>query len=362
MLFLIPNSGAFLDPIPIYNLLLDLAIHHNKAQIGLVAKLLAQEFNSLSRFRMSDSKCDTFLVRCIDNVLINDPSLQTVEDMTKFVEQIIRCQSLSEDVKDILPLEDLFFYMIRAQSKSFQKVELTWIKLNFIKSVVELSDQKSWRSLNNDPVPTLGMHSNLRPKLKAIVFSFIVFVLQFLDYFWQNPIRKEIAVDLLNLVLDKKLTRNLTEDEFTLLTLLLRDSLKSSRVGKASTTQIYVAYCERRLPKPLREVIDLTQNIYHDQILHYATITTDFIWICDVYSEYNLFLEDIKTALPYILPSLTVHEFNRLFQFLQMYFYKNSVVSLLRRAIFDVDKSVDKTLLFKCLCDIVTEQILIPLR
>ena len=186
--------------------------------------------------------------------------------------------------------------------------------------------------------------------------------MQFLDYFWQTPNRKQLAIELLNFVLEHKLTRNLAEDELMVMSELLRQSLKSSRVRKASTTQIYIAYCETRLPKPLSEIIDLTQNIYHDQILHYVTITSNFMWICQVYPEYNIFKDDITTAVSHILPALTVHEFNRLFKFLQLYFYNNSAIALLRKAIFNADKSVDKKNMIHWLFDIVNKEILIPLR
>ena len=147
-----------MDPIPVFTLLFDLALNHNKAQIGLIAKLLTQELSSLSSFRFSDSQSDTFLVRCFDNFLIDKPSLQTVEDMIKLIEEIIVSQSLLPDRKPILKLEDMFFYLIKSQCKNFQQVELTWVKLNLIKSIVELSGNELWQSLNDDPVPTIGMH------------------------------------------------------------------------------------------------------------------------------------------------------------------------------------------------------------
>ena len=188
-----------------------------------------------------------------------------------------------------------------------------------------------------------------------------MFLLQFIEYFWLNPNRKQLVIEILDLILDKKLTRNLTEEELSHLNELLANRF-AYIPGKASTHKIYLAYCEKRFPKAIGEVIDITHDIYHDQILSYATITSDFMWICQIYPEYQLFSDPMKIALNYILPALTTQEFYKLFKFLQMYYYNSTVVCQLRSAIFAIDRSIDKKSLIKALMDIVTNEVLIPMR
>ena len=59
------------------------------------------------------------------------------------------------------------------------------------------------------------------------------------------------------------MTRNLTEEELS----YIESLLSNVRPTTASTHKIYLAYIEYRFPKPIQEVIDIRQNIYHDQIL-----------------------------------------------------------------------------------------------
>jgi hypothetical protein len=91
-----------------------------------------------------------------------------------------------------------------------------------------------------------------------------------------------------------------------------------------------MTYIEERFPKPIAEVIDIRNNVYHDQILHYASITKDFMWICDIYPQYQVFTSFTKRALEHISPALIVEEWLQLFPFLRMYYFNAQVICLLR--------------------------------
>jgi hypothetical protein len=127
------------------------------------------------------------------------------------------------------------------------------------------------------------------------------------DYFWRTPLRKQLVVDIIKLIIKEKMTRNLTEEELSSI-----DSLLAKRAQKggqkASTHRIYMTYIEERFPKPIAEVINIRNNIYHDQILHYASITKGFVWICAIYTQYEVFTKDIKIALEHISPALIAQE------------------------------------------------------
>ncbi len=128
-----------------------------------------------------------------------------------------------------------------------------------------------------------------------------------MDYFWRTPLRKQLVVDIIKLIIKEKMTRNLTEEELSSI-----DSLLAKRAQKggqkASTHRIYMTYIEERFPKPIAEVINIRNNIYHDQILHYASITKGFVWICAIYTQYEVFTKDIKIALEHISPALIAQE------------------------------------------------------
>ena len=164
----------------------------------------------------------------------------------------------------------------------------------------------------------------------------------------------------MDLILEKKLSRNLTEEELTDFEELLSKQYRPSATtdGKATTHKIFLAFCEKRFPKPIEQVIDITKRIFHDQILSYATITPDFLWICHIYPEYEVFKEQTQTALKYILPALTTQQFYRLFKFLRMYYYNCTVVSYLRTAIFKCGTNVDKRPFINALMDIVVNEVL----
>ncbi len=159
------------------------------------------------------------------------------------------------------------------------------------------------------------------------------------------------------------MTRNLTEEELSSV-----DSLLAKRAQKggqkASTHRIYMTYIEERFPKPIAEVINIRNNVYHDQILHYASITKDFMWICDIYTLYEVFPQDIKIALEHISPALIAEEWLQLFRFLRMYYFNTQVVCLLRGAIVKQTEAIleNKKYMIKCLIDIVMNELLIPTR
>ena len=192
-----------------------------------------------------------------------------------------------------------------------------------------------------------------------ISYHLKAFLIQFVDYFWRNSSRKQLVVDILNVVIKEKMSRNLTEKEFT----DLDDLLSKRSPTTASTHRIYLVYIEERFPKPIEEVIDLRNDIFHDQILHYATITRDLKWICDIYPAYDVFTDHMKKALKHIAPSLIEKEWIQLFEFLRMYYYNNQVINHLREAISkQLETNCDKKFMILTLLKIVTNYLLIPTR
>ena len=147
------SSGVYLNPFPVYNLVLDLALHHNRAQAGLVAGLLSDQLYCLSTFKMSADNNETFLLKFIVYLLMEKPSIQLVEDITRVIEELVKCP-VAEGQEPVLALDQLFFYLIKYQT--LMKPDIVWLKLRLIKNIVELSGDQSWNTINLEPVPTLG--------------------------------------------------------------------------------------------------------------------------------------------------------------------------------------------------------------
>lgn len=148
-------SAIYQDPFSVYNLVLDLALHHNRAQTGLVAKLICHNLYDLSVFRMNSSQKETFVMQFILYVLMDKPSIQLVEDMTKLIEQIVNCP-MAEGVEPVLTLEEMFFHFV--PKSDFMREDIVWLKLNLMKNLIELSGDQSWNAIQTEPVPILGLY------------------------------------------------------------------------------------------------------------------------------------------------------------------------------------------------------------
>ncbi|CAG2121562.1 unnamed protein product, partial [Medioppia subpectinata] len=118
----------------------------------------------------------------------------------------------------------------------------------------------------------------------------------------------------------------------------------------------------RLFPKPIADVINISENIFHDQILHYAIATRDTAWISAVYPEYNLFTQQLLQAIAHIMPALTANEWLSLFKFLQLYYYNYEIVCLFRKAIRSTPDDTDRDFLTKCFVNIIKTELIIPSR
>ena len=131
---------------------MNLALHHNRPQIGLIARFISEQLYPLSTLAQNEDKV-TFLMKFIIHKLVEKPSLQLVDDILKLCVQINSSQS--PDGSDFaFPLDQFFFYIIK--DKCFPNPEIVWFKLILIKKLIELSGDNSWTDLNTNPAPTIG--------------------------------------------------------------------------------------------------------------------------------------------------------------------------------------------------------------
>jgi len=141
-----------LDPFSVYDLILDLALHHNKAQIGLVSQLITGKLYHLSTLALNQES-ETFLMKFIIHKLVENPTLQLVDNIVKFIVEINNCQ-LEEGLDYVLPFDQLFYFIIG--DECLAKADVVWLKILLMKHLIELSGDQSWDRLNTNPVPTIG--------------------------------------------------------------------------------------------------------------------------------------------------------------------------------------------------------------
>jgi hypothetical protein len=143
-----------MDPFSVYDLLMNSCLHHNRAQIPFVAQLITAKLYHLSTYRQNQEN-ETFLMKFIVHKFVEKPSLGLVDNILKLITQIINSE-LDEGFECVLPLDELFVYLI--QDECLPKEEIVWLKLVLIKRLIELSGDKSWNSIETNPVPTIGIY------------------------------------------------------------------------------------------------------------------------------------------------------------------------------------------------------------
>ncbi|CAG2122283.1 unnamed protein product, partial [Medioppia subpectinata] len=221
-----------------------MALEHSKVHKTFVARVLVNELNPWST---AEATGKPILYALILHRIRNKTSLQTIDDMTKLIALIIDV-SAAEKMPPIVSLDQLFLYVI--SDKNVTTDDGVYAKFLFIKSLAELTPDDKWPAIQSDPVPV------------------IVYLMQYMDSYWRQPHRKQLVIELLDLFLAKKFANPLTDEEFGYLEAMMSQTFNRYDHQKASTYKIYMVYCERLFPKPIADVINISENIFHDQILH----------------------------------------------------------------------------------------------
>ncbi|XP_054163081.1 uncharacterized protein LOC128960936 [Oppia nitens] len=324
--------------------LLELVVEKNKAHQPFVSRIIAINLNPLTTNIPSHTLHSVnILLHLLMERLLANPSIQTVDDLTQLVKGFVNIQTKEGLLEDVLSLQQFFLYLMA--DLNFSNEKLVYSKLLLMKNIIELSGNQEWPQFLSNLIPT------------------ILFLIQYLDYYWHRPHQKQITIDVLNMILDTKMVSNFSEEDFALMDQVLMSRWRGKPGLKATTPKIYLIYLEKRFPKPIEQLYDISNNIFHDQILHYSAATLNTKWITDVYPQYAKCNELTKIALDHIMPALTEKEFNAVFKFLFDYYYGYEVISMLQSSIRKIkDQKVDKIFYLKCLMNLVNDYILQPIR
>ncbi len=65
IVFYFSDSGVYLQLFIVFDLILDIALHHNRAQLSLVSQLISGKLYVLSTFRINEEK-ETFLMKFLN--------------------------------------------------------------------------------------------------------------------------------------------------------------------------------------------------------------------------------------------------------------------------------------------------------
>lgn len=333
---------TFFDPFNVYDLIINQAVIVNKAQVNFYAQLLCSTLKSVSicPVKLNDIFFEqqnqvNFLIKLIAKKANQITTHETVNSFKSLIEEIQKQET------SVLPLDKLFIALVLDENAT---KECLSNKVLLIKHVISISSDNQWDDLKHDPLPSL------------------CYLVQLIDAFWCEPCKKQVVIEIVNKVLDKKLVDlKLGTKEQSFIEQFISETINKP---KASTHLLYLSYLEVILEEPLSKLFDFMSKCYHDQILLLAAITRDFMWICYTFQNYDIHKRSIQVALEYVIPFLTEHEWDRLFLFLRMYFYNFEVVSLIKTAITSCERNQDNDIRFmiNCLTDLVMKVLVEPVK